>query len=219
MLSRDKQDRKIWSDICECHVKTRLWYWSLSPPPDQTEPLWTSVRMLLQNVIHRFCCWYWPHLRIVGKYNSVEAAYELATFCTQCQHFLQIFSLVNVASFSHIISSLILQTILQTIPITLLGAHTCNALLCCYFSHFTIIYILKVLFFGQFYNQSLLLSTFWLQPNNIYSAELSPCVPNTYLKAFLFESPSPFVYLFSVLYSWLILYFYNNLALNHWGTL
>ena len=137
----------------------------------------------------------------------------------QCQHFLQIFSLVNVASFSHIISSLILQTILQTIPITLLGAHTCNALLCCYFSHFTIIYILKVLFFGQFYNQSLLLSTFWLQPNNIYSAELSPCVPITYLKAFLFDSPSPFVYLFSVLYSWLILYFYNNLALNHWGTL
>ena len=47
----------------------------------------------------------------------------------QCQHFLQIFSLVNVASFSHIISSLILQTILQTIPITLLGAQTCNALL------------------------------------------------------------------------------------------
>ena len=129
MLSRDKQDLTL-TQSCECHVKTHPWYWSLSPTSDQTEPLWTSFRMILQNTIHKLCCWYWPYLKIVGEYNnSVEAANELATFYTLCQHFLQIFSFVNVASFSHIISSLILQTILQTIPITLLGAQTCNALL------------------------------------------------------------------------------------------
>lgn len=129
VLSRDKQDLTL-TQSCECHVKTHPWTWSLSPTSDQTEPLWTSSRMLLQNAIHNLCCWYWPYLRIVREYNnSVEAANELATSCTLCQHFLQIFSCVNVASFSHIISSLILQTILQTIPITLLGAQTCNALL------------------------------------------------------------------------------------------
>lgn len=129
MLSRDKQDLTL-TQSCECHVKTHPWYWSLSPTSDQTEPLWTSFRIFLQNAIHKLCCWYWPYLKIVGEYNnSVEAANELATFYTLCQHFLQIFSCVNVASFSHIISSLILQTILQTIPITLLGAQTCNALL------------------------------------------------------------------------------------------
>merc|ERR1711976_147331 len=156
-----------------------------------------------------------PHLRIVvGKYNSVEAAYELATFCTMST-FLTNLQFGQCCIFQPYHIQLDLTNYTSTNSNYTSGAHTCNALLCCYFSHFTIIYILKVLFFGQFYNQSLLLSTFWLQPNNIYSAELSPCVPHTYLKAFLFDSPSPFVYLFSVLYSWLILYFYNNLALNH----
>lgn len=78
----------------------------------------------------------------------------------QCQRFLQIFSWVNVASYSHIISSLILQTILQTIPITLLGAQTCNALLLL----LTFYYLLypESLFFGQFYNQSLLSSNVYI---------------------------------------------------------
>lgn len=135
----------------------------------------------------------------------------------QCQHFLQFFSLVNVASFSHIISSLILKLYFKQFQLHFWAPKL--VMLCCYFLHFTIIYILNVLFFGQFYNQSLLLSTFWLQPNNIFCRIKSLWVPNIYLKAFLFESPLPFVYLFLVLYSWLILYYYNNLALNHWGTL
>jgi len=126
VLSRDKQDLTL-TQSCECHVKTHPWYWSLSPTSDQTEPLWTSFRMLLQNVIHNLYCWYWPNLKIVGEYNiSVEAANELATFCT----FLTNLQLCQCyISVSLIISSLILQTILQTIPITLLGAQTCNALL------------------------------------------------------------------------------------------
>lgn len=45
-------------------------------------------------------------------------------------HFLQIFSCVNVTSVSaSSYPAWSLQTILQTIPITLLGAQTCNALL------------------------------------------------------------------------------------------
>jgi len=131
-------------------------------------------------------------------------------------HFLQIFSCVNVTS----VSALSYPAWSYKLYFKQFQLHFWApklVMLCCYFLHFTIIYILNVLFFGQFYNQSLLLSTFWLQPNNIYSAELSPWVPTIYLKAFLFEFP--FVYLFSVLYSWLILYYYINLALNHWGAL
>lgn len=111
---------RLIPDIGPCHQhQTRLNH--SGPVLQDAFAKCHSHILLLILTLSEDCC---------GKYNSaVEDAYELATFCTLCQHFLQIFSWVNVASFSHIISSLILQTILQTIPITLLGAQTCNALL------------------------------------------------------------------------------------------
>jgi hypothetical protein len=94
------------------------------------------------------------------KSTTMQRVHMSWQLSAQCQRFLHIFSLVNVASYSHIISSLILQTILQTIPITLLGAQTCNALLLL----LTFYYYLypESLFFGQFYNQSLLSSNVYI---------------------------------------------------------